>query len=393
MSVRNSIAQMAKAEGNYLTQTRRHIHKHPELSFQEYKTAAFIRRELEAIHIPYDCIFNTGTVAYIRGQNADEKTFALRADIDALPILEKNKVEYKSQNKGIMHACGHDVHTTCLLGAAKILNQIKSQLQGTLKLIFQPAEERAPGGAQAMIKEGVLNNPTVQKIIGQHVMPFLPVGKIGFREGKYMASADEIYITVYGKGGHGAMPERCIDPILIASQMIVGLQSIVSRGNPKIPSVVTFGKFIAEGATNVIPDSVYLEGTFRTLDEEWRSQVHEKLEQVIEGVVSGMGGKVDLKIQKGYPYLYNDPTLTQKMKAYATEYMGEENIVDLDLWMAAEDFAYYAQEIPACFYRLGTRNETKGITSSVHTPTFDVDEKALVIGAGLMAWLAWNEMN
>ena len=389
MSLISSIKSRAKDINPYLVNTRHHLHANPELSFQEFETSQFIKSELSRIGIEFTSIADTGVVALIEGKNPDKSTMALRGDIDALPILEANQVDYKSKNKGVMHACGHDVHTTCLLGAAKILNDLKSEFEGTIKLIFQPGEEKLPGGASLMIKEGVLENPAPRSIIGQHVMPLIPVGKVGFRSGMYMASADEIYITIKGKGGHAAMPEMNIDPVLIASQVIVSLQQIVSRNaSPKIPSVLSFGKVIAEGATNVIPDEVYLEGTFRTFDEEWRSEAHQKITSITQGIARSMGGDCDVDIKKGYPFLKNHPEVTARAKKSAIEYLGADNVVDLDIWMAAEDFAWYSQETDACFYRLGTRNEEKGITSGVHTPTFDIDEGALEIGAGLLSWIA-----
>ena len=389
MSLISSIKSRAKDINPYLVNTRHHLHANPELSFQEFETSQFIKSELSRIGIEFTSIADTGVVALIEGKNPSKSTMALRGDIDALPILEANQVDYKSKNKGVMHACGHDVHTTCLLGAAKILNDLKSEFEGTIKLIFQPGEEKLPGGASLMIKEGVLENPAPRSIIGQHVMPLIPVGKVGFRSGMYMASADEIYITIKGKGGHAAMPEMNIDPVLIASQVIVSLQQIVSRNaSPKIPSVLSFGKVIAEGATNVIPDEVYLEGTFRTFDEEWRSEAHQKITSITQGIARSMGGDCDVDIKKGYPFLKNHPEVTARAKKSSIEYLGADNVVDLDIWMAAEDFAWYSQETDACFYRLGTRNEEKGITSGVHTPTFDIDEGALEIGAGLLSWIA-----
>lgn len=374
--------------------SRRHLHRHPELSFEEYQTAAYVAGQLKSFGItPTEGVAGTGLIALIEGKNPDKKTVALRADMDALPILEANDVPYKSQNEGVMHACGHDVHTSSLLGTARILQQLKDQFEGTVKLIFQPGEERIPGGASLMIKEGVLQNPKPQNIFGQHVQPQIPSGKVGFREGIYMASADEIYITVKGKGGHAATPELNVDPVLITSHMIVALQQIVSRhASPKIPTVLSFGKVIAQGATNVIPDEVHIEGTFRTYDEEWRSSAHEKMVKIATGIAEGMGGACDFDIRRGYPFLKNNPPLTQRAKQYAIELLGKENVLDLDLWLAAEDFAYYTQETDACFYRLGTGNVEKGITSSVHTPTFDIDEKALEIGPALMSWITVQEL-
>ncbi len=373
---------------------RRHLHQHPELSYEEFETQKYVRAQLEAIGITdIKAIAGTGLVALIKGKNPESKTVALRGDMDALPITELNDVVYKSANNGVMHACGHDVHTSCVLGAAKILYQLKDSFEGTVKLVFQPGEEKLPGGASLMIKEGVLTQPKVDKMIGQHVMPLLPVGTVGFRSGLYMASTDEIYVKVKGKGGHGAMPHLNIDPVLITAHIITSLQQLVSRmANPSIPSVLSFGKVIANGATNIIPDEVYLEGTFRTMDEKWRAEAHIKMKKLAEGIAESMGGTCDFDIHRGYPFLKNNPELTERAKQYAVEYLGADKVVDLDIWMAAEDFAYYTQEVPATFYRLGVRNEAKGITSSVHTPTFNIDEEALEVGMGLMAWIAVNEL-
>ena len=394
MAIKDSIKRIANTIAGEIVELRRHLHSNPELSFKEFETAKFIAQYLKKIGLnPVEGIANTGLSVLIEGKNPTKKIIALRADIDALPITEANEVPYKSKNEGVMHACGHDVHTSSLLGTANILNQLKDQFEGTVKLIFQPAEEKAPGGASLMIKEGVLKNPKPENILGQHVAPLIPVGKIGFREGLYMASADEIYITVKGKGGHAAMPQGNIDPVLIASHIIVALQQVVSRyATPTIPTVVSFGKVIAEGATNIIPNEVKIEGTFRTLNEEWRSEAKIKMKKLAEGLAESMGGSCDFQILDGYPFLYNNEELTRRNKNFAIDYVGKENVLDLDIWMAAEDFAFYSQEIDACFYRLGVRNEEKGITSNVHTPTFNVDEEALEIGSGLMAWLAIKEL-
>lgn len=394
MSIKQQIKEIAQQNAQEVINIRRHIHAHPELSYQEYNTARYVAEQLKAIGLtPAEGVAETGLTALIEGKNPAKKVIALRADMDALPIVEANNVEYKSTHEGVMHACGHDAHTASLLGAARILNDLKDQFEGTVKLIFQPGEEKNPGGASLMIKDGVLKNPAPQCIFGQHVMPLIPVGKVGFREGMYMASCDEIYLTVKGKGGHGAVPELTVDPVLIASHIIVALQQIISRNaSPKTPTVLSFGKVIANGATNIIPDEVSIAGTFRAMDEKWRAEAHEKITKMAEGIASSMGGQCEVDISKGYPFLVNDPQVTQQARALAEEYVGKENVVDLDLWMGAEDFAYYTHEIPACFYRLGTRNEAKGITSYVHTPTFDIDEDALEIGAGMMAWIAINKL-
>ena len=392
--LQDKIKSLAKAYKQEVIDTRRYLHAHPELSFKEFQTAAFVADKLREIGITeIESKATTGWSALIQGKNPDKKVVALRADMDALPIIEANEVPYKSQTPGVMHACGHDAHTASLLGAAKILHEVKDQFEGTIKLIFQPGEEIIPGGASLMIKDKVLENPRPNAILGQHVMPLIPAGKVGFRSGLYMASTDELYLTIKGKGGHGAMPETFIDPVLISAHLIVALQQIVSRvANPKIPSVLSFGRVEALGATNIIPNEVKIQGTFRTLDEAWRAKAHEKMRQIAEGIVEGMGGQLDFEIRKGYPFLKNNPELTARSVAAAQTYLGAENVLDLDIWMAAEDFAYFSQEIDGCFYRLGTRNEARGITSGVHTPTFDIEEEALEIGAGLMAWLAVSEL-
>lgn len=390
MSILEKIKNLAKINSINTIRLRRHLHQNPELSFCEFETAKYIAAELRSIGIEQqEGVAGTGLVALITGKNPENRTLALRADIDALPIFEQNDISYKSKNEGVMHACGHDVHTASLLGAARILYSLRDEFEGTIKLIFQPAEEKAPGGASIMIAEGVLENPTVDTIIGQHVAPNIPVGKIGFREGMYMASTDEIYIKIIGKGGHGAAPHQAIDPIVVASHIIIALQQIISRNrNPAFPSVLTFGKFIADGATNIIPNEVYIEGTYRCMDEGWRAEGLEKMQKMAEGMAEAMGAKCEFWIVKGYPFLQNDPDLTKKMRAFATDFVGAENVVNLDLWMGGEDFAYYSQKVPACFYRLGTRNEELGIVSGVHTSSFNIDENALEIGAGLMAYLA-----
>ncbi|MDO7742711.1 MAG: M20 family metallopeptidase [Pedobacter sp.] len=372
---------------------RRHLHANPELSFKEFETSAFIQAKLTEWGIPFTSMAGTGVVGLITGDLPSEEVIALRGDIDALPIIEANDKPYVSKNHGVMHACGHDVHTSSLLGAAYILNNLKAEFGGTIKLIFQPGEEILPGGASVMIAEGVLENPKPQHIIGQHVMPMIDAGKVGFRSGIYMASADELYVTVYGKGGHGAQPQQNIDPVLITAHILVALQQIVSRNaDPRLPSVLSFGKVIANGATNIIPNEVKIEGTFRTLNEEWRAEAKRLMKKMAEGIAESMGGSCDFDIHHGYPFLVNEEKLTARTRGYAVDYLGEENVVDLDIWMAAEDFAYYSQVTDACFYRLGTGNAEKGTTYSVHHPNFDVDEDALKISTGLMAYIALKQL-
>jgi amidohydrolase len=388
--------QIQNLAGNIFEQVvgyRRHLHTHPELSFKEFNTSQFIKDKLTEFGIPFTSMANTGVVGLITGDLPSDRVIALRGDIDALPILEANDKPYTSVNTGVMHACGHDVHTSSLLGAAFILNSLKAEFGGTIKLIFQPGEEVLPGGASIMIAEGVLENPKPQHIVGQHVMPLIDAGKVGFRSGIYMASTDELYVTVTGKGGHGAQPHQNIDPVLISAHILVALQQIVSRNaDPRLPSVLSFGKVIANGATNIIPNEVKLEGTFRTLNEEWRAQAKVLMKKMAEGIAESMGGSCEFRIMKGYPYLINEEKLTAATRASAEEYLGKENVVDLDIWMAAEDFAYYSQVTDACFYRLGTGNAEKGTTYSVHHPNFDVDEDALKISTGLMAYIALKQL-
>lgn len=394
MSLLESVRKESKALAAEVVQWRRHLHAHPELSYQETRTAAFVARTLQEIGIsPVEGIAGTGVVALIEGKNPSKKTIALRADMDALPIQEANEVPYRSQNPGVMHACGHDVHTTSLLGTAKILFQHRDQFEGTVKLLFQPGEEKNPGGASLMIRDGALKNPEPAIIIGQHVMPLLPVGTIGFREGMYMASSDEIYLKVIGKGGHAGAPELVVDPVLIAAHILVALQQVISRNaNPRQATVLSFGKVTADGATNVIPNEVNIAGTFRALNEDWRREALAKIERIASGVAESMGGRCEVTISRGYPYLENNPSLTRRIRQAAEEYVGKENVVDIDITLGSEDFAFYSHELPASFYRLGTRNDSKGITSYVHTPTFDIDEAALGIGPGLMAWMAIREL-
>jgi amidohydrolase len=394
MGLLDKIKTLSEQYSGEVIESRRHLHANPELSYQEFNTARYVADQLRSFGITVtEGIATTGVLAEISGRNPDKKSIALRADLDALPIVESNKVPYKSKVKGVMHACGHDVHTASLLGTAKILNNVKEDFEGTVRLLFQPGEEKNPGGASYMIRDGALQNPQPSGIIGQHVFPLLPVGKIGFREGMYMASCDEIYLKVLGKGGHAAAPDLAVDPILIASHIIIALQQVISRNaNPKQPTVLSFGKIIGEGATNIIPDEVTIAGTFRAMNEAWRASALEKIKKMAEGIAEGMGGKCEVDISVGYPYLENNPELTRRIRKAAESYVGTENVVDIDITLGAEDFAFYSQVIPASFYRLGTSNPAKGITSYVHTPTFNIDEDALKIGPGLMAWMAIKEL-
>jgi len=367
---------------------RRHIHKFPELSFNEYETSSYIKSILTKWHIPFkENIADNGIVVLLKGKNSNAKTIALRADFDALPINELNAVSYKSVNKGIMHACGHDAHTASLLGSLKILNTLKEEWEGAIKFIFQPAEEQFPGGAKQMIKEGVLKSPTVSKVIGQHVFPDLEVGKVGFCPGKYMASADEIEIYIDGGGGHAALPHTYNNPILAASRLILDLDDFFMPFE-KYSSVFAIGFVKALGHGNVIPDNVELKGTFRTLCDKFRNEAHQKMREIADDISKQYNVKLNFVIKRGYPSLINNKPLTLSLINYAKDFLGDKNVINLSTRMTAEDFAYFSRNVPSCFYRLGTANIDKGITNGLHTARFNIDEEALKIGMGLMAYLA-----
>lgn len=391
--LKEKVQKLANDLQSSVVSNRRHLHANPELSFKEFKTSAFVKERLDQMNIPWTPMAGTGIVAMIEGSKPSDKLIALRADMDALPIVEKNHVDYVSTNHGVMHACGHDAHTSSLLGTASILQSMRSEFAGKVKLIFQPGEEILPGGASLMIKEGVLVDNKPSAVFAQHVSPNIPAGKIGIRQGKFMASMDEIFVTVKGKGGHGAQPHMNIDPVMISAQILVALQQVVSRmANPAEPTVLSFGKIIADGAINVIPNSVYMEGTFRALNEEWRSEAHARMKKLAHGIADSFGGSCEFKIVRGYPFLINEEKLTQKVQSYAEEYIGEENVIPQDIWMAAEDFSMFSQAADCCYYLMGVRNENKGVTSSLHTPTFDIDETALETGMGLMAYIALKQL-
>ncbi len=387
MTLLQKVQSLAHQHHSEVVAIRRKLHQNPELSFQEYQTAKFVRQQLSSWGIDSDYIAQTGVVAVLDGRNPNSKTIALRADLDALPIQEANNVPYCSQNKGIMHACGHDVHTASLLGTAQILHQLKDHWQGRIKLIFQPGEEKLPGGASILIKEGILQNPKPSRILGQHVEPLLDVGKVGIKPGLFMASADEIYITVKGKGGHAAKPHQCIDTVLMTAQLIVQLQQVVSRqADPLMPTVLSFGKIDTDGgATNIIPDQIHLQGTLRTFDEQWRQKARQIIQNQAQLICQSMGGSCAVDIRIGYPFLHNDEVFTARTKTQMIQYLGADNVVDLPARMGGEDFAFYSQQMPACFYRLGVQNPNG---TGLHTPTFDINEDALETGVGLMAWLA-----
>ena len=369
-----------------VVEIRRYLHMNPELSFEEFETSRYIKNTLNSWGIKFsDNYSNNGLSVVIEGKHPNSRVVALRADFDALPIYEENDISYKSKNEGVMHACGHDAHTACLLGALKILYKTKEKWNGTIKFIFQPAEERIPGGAKQMIKDGVLKNPNVDNVIAQHVLPELEVGKVGFRCGTYMASTDEIYVSIVGHGGHAAIPEKYNNPIIASSKLILDFNQFFEQ---KEDSIFAIGYVKADGSTNVIPDEVNLMGTFRSLSEDFRRRSHIDMKQIMKKVSEKYDVKIDLEIRNGYPALNNDDELTKKIIFKAKEYMGEKNVIDLPIRMTGEDFSYFANEIPSCFYRLGTGNTSKGLIHGLHTSKFNIDENALRIGTGLMAYLA-----
>ncbi len=383
------IKSLVKEIAGEVVDIRRQIHKKPELSFEEYETASLIHSFLLSCNIEHEYVAKTGVVAQIKGRNPEKKTIALRADIDALPIQENNKCSYCSSNAGVMHACGHDAHTAMLLGAAKILNQLKDEFEGTIKIIFQPGEEKLPGGASIMIENNVLKD--VDAIIAQHVYPDLPCGEVGFHAGEFMASCDEINITISGKGGHAAKINERSNTTVAAAKILCAISELSSEFNKeerKNPIIIAFGSFIADGTYNVIPNEVTLKGTMRTFDENDRKNVKGKIHKLSAEIAADFNVETEIFIEEGYPVLINDENLTDSLMSSAKEFMGEDNVKAIPQLMTAEDFAWYSHKTKACMYRIGTSNAEKGIVSKQHTPTFDIDEDALEIGVGLMAYLA-----
>ncbi len=386
-----AIQQYFASNAEDLIRWRRHLHAHPELSFQEGETAAFIAEQARSLALePRTGVGGNGVVIDLETSDPKAPHVVLRADIDALPITEKTGLPYASENDGVMHACGHDIHTTSLLGAMRFFAEHRDDLPGSLRLIFQPAEEKLPGGARAMIADGVLRDPAPTAVLGQHINPDLPVGSVGFIAGQFMASVDDFHVTIAGKGGHAAHPEELVDPVVIAAHIITALQTVVSRNAPRgVPTALSVGKVEARGATNIIPDTARMDGTFRTTDESWRSRAHELIERVATGVAGSLGGTAELEIEHGYPSLANNPSLTSNARSYAREYLGADKVVDLPMTMGAEDFAYYAQAAPGCFYNLGiTDYAVEPDPPPLHSPRLTPSEDSLTVGAGLLTWLA-----
>lgn len=395
MELKDKIGELSEKHYNEIVNHREWFHQHPETAFKEFKTANYIQKFLEKHGIEYDSgIAKTGIVGYLKGQKSGDAVLAIRADMDALEIQEDSDVPYKSLHEGMMHACGHDVHMSSLMGAILLLNQLKAYFGGTIKLIFQPSEEKNPGGASVMIEEGVLENPKVNSIFAQHVFPDLQAGKVGFRAGKYMASADEIYLEVQAKGGHGGMPDRIVDTVLTASHIIISLQHIVSRNNnPFNPTVLSFGRFIADGQTNIIPDTVKIAGTMRTFDEDWRQEMYRKIEKIAQNTAESMGAKCHVNISRGYPVVYNEPEMTKRFIKNAVDLLGKENVVELERRTTGEDFGFFTQKLPACFYRLGTAYSNEKKLKKLHTSNFDINPESLKTSVALMTYQALQEIN
>jgi amidohydrolase len=378
MDLINNIKECVEVHFDETVRRRQELHQHPELSFQEYQTAAYIKAALDKLSIPYISVADTGVVAWITGKKSiSDDVIILRADIDALPIQELNEVSYKSNHDGVMHACGHDFHTSNLLSVATVLQELAHLFSGKILLLFQPAEERIPGGAQEVLRSGIFDeyDDRIKAVLGLHVSPQLDVGEVGICPGKFMASSDEFYVRIKGKGGHAAEPHTAIDPVYIGAQLVSSLQHIISRrANPAIPSVLTFGHFIGNGAVNVIPDEVYMEGTFRTMDEQWRKEALEQIEYLIRELPKSFGADVELTVKNGYPFLYNNPSLSREVRTYMTEILPEENVKEVGIWMAAEDFAYYSHRFPSLFFLVGIRNMQQAPQYGLHNAKFNLDE-------------------
>lgn len=392
--MKEKIKQLAQENAEEIIGYRRWLHQHPELSQQEVGTMNFVAEKLRSFGLePRTGIGKTGCMAMIRGgQDPDSYCVALRADYDALPITEATGLPFASQNPGVMHACGHDMHTSSLLGAAKILSQIKDHLRGSVMVIFEPSEELYPGGARMMMDDGLFDEVVPNEIYSFHCLPEMDYGKVGMRKGKYMASTDELYWTVKGVGGHGATPHLSVDPILIASHIVVALQQLVSRNaSPMMPTTLSFGKFIGSGRTNIIPDEVKMEGIIRTFDEQWRLECHEKIRKISCGIAESMGGECDLFIDYGYPYVFNDDACTQQVYDNAVDYLGKEKVEWLDMRMTAEDFAFFAQKIPACYFRVGIHIPDTPFCN-LHRPNLMVDERSIELASGLEAYNVWKAL-
>ena len=383
----SSIRKQASSQLKQIVELRRFLHQHPELSFCEKKTATRIAQELKSIGIPvYTGVGGTGVIGIIN-EDSGGPVIGIRAELDALPIQELTQLDYSSSNANVMHACGHDVHMANLVSAAKILWIFRKEIKGKVVLVFQPGEELLPGGAISIIESDIFKKNRPQLMLGAHILPEMEAGKVGFRAGPYMASGDEVYLTVKGKGGHAALPHTLIDPVVMASHILVALQQVVSRNSPvATPTVLSFGKVLAHGATNIIPDKVDIEGTFRTMNEDWRAKAHDIIKQQAQGIANSMGGHCDVDIRKGYPALCNNSEFTNLAMGFAQEYLGAHNVLELPIRMTTDDFAYFAQNIPSVYFRVGSGfSEAKN--DGLHSAKLVVNEDVIEHAGGLLAWL------
>ncbi len=390
--MQNKIKQLSESVYEYVCNTYKHLHAHPELSFHEVETSTFIQKELSAMNIPFKAgIAQTGILGILKGQNPDKKTIALRADMDALPVDEAADIPYKSQASHVMHACGHDAHVASLLGTAKILSELRNEFEGTILFVFQPGEERHPGGARLMLQEGIFDQYKPELILAAHVSIDYPVGTVAFRSGEIMASADEIHLTIKGKGGHGALPLAFNDTVLASAQILVALQQISARlCSPFSPMVLSFGKFIADGQTNVIPNEVKLSGTLRCFNEAWRAEAKKHIERIAAETALAYGCTCDVVCEDGYPVVKNDKTVTEEAIRYAQEFVGTDRVGELEVRMTGEDFGFFTQQYPCSFYRFGVKGNRQ--TGNLHSATFQIDLEAFRTSAGVMAWLAWRNL-
>ena len=394
MSLNKEILKKSEELFPFMQAARRQFHKYPEVGMKEFKTAEYVKEKLDEMGIPYrDKVGGTGVVGLIEG-NAPGKCIALRADMDALTIQEANDVEYASKIDGIMHACGHDAHTAILLGTAKLLNGIKDKFKGSVKLLFQPAEE-GPGGAEPMVKDGALENPPVDAAVALHVSSARETGLMGISEGVNHAAMCELDITVTGVGGHAAYPHRSVDAIVIAARVVCELQTIISRMiDPMEPAVITIGKINGGYRRNIIADKIEMLGTIRYLNEETGDLLKTNIEGITAEVCKSMGGDYKVVFGKSYPPLVNDKELAQKIKGYLGELLGEEKLFPVEKpTMGAEDFAYFAREVPSVFMRLGSGGKNEEYSHPHHHPNFDLDEQALITGCAAFSKISVEFLN
>lgn len=391
--IRNGAAELQSR----VVEIRRHLHSIAELSFEEVETSAYIAGELKAAGISFESVAGTGLIAHIEGlregASGNNDAVVLRADIDALPIEELSDLPFKSKNRGVMHACGHDVHAAVLLATLLLLNSRRELFGGNILGLFQPGEELCPGGASLVLKEKPFDRWNIKAFIGEHVAAELFSGQLGLRAGQYMASSDEIRITVHGRGGHAALPHTTIDPITPAAQMLLSIKEIAKGEDLPAPTVVAIGKVMAEGATNIIPSNVYMEGTMRTFNEAWRAEIKSRIRSIAADIATENGATVSVDIADGYPCVFNNEELTSKAQTILSSLWGEEHIEQLDLRMTAEDFGFYTELYPSLFYRLGVKHRDGSSCGLLHNANFNPDESGLSVGIASLSMLAIELLN